>query len=76
LSVSNLRKEEREVMSLVERAIADYEADLADAHQSGVDENRLETAKRMLAKKYPFSEIQDMTELDLEEIEELQEQME
>jgi hypothetical protein len=67
LTVANLSEKEREVMSLVERAVADYEADMADAQH----ENSCRIARNMLAKNYSVDDIHELTGLDMDTIEEL-----
>jgi hypothetical protein len=67
LAVSSLSKEEREVMSLVERAVADYEADMADAEY----EAECRIARRLLNMGMSHDNIQKATGLELGEIENL-----
>jgi hypothetical protein len=71
LAVSNLSKEEREIMSLIDRAVADYEADLADAESEGHRRGMLEVARNLLAKNSSFEFVQEVTGLDRKTVEDL-----
>jgi hypothetical protein len=58
----------------MQKAIANHDADLADAEYFGEQRGMEKVAKNMLAKKVPLDFIQSVTELDLETIKKLQEQ--
>jgi hypothetical protein len=60
LEVSNLREEEREAMTLMERANADYEAELEYVEY----ETARRIARDMIAEKLPLALVQKITRLD------------
>lgn len=87
LTLSNLSGKERESMKIMEKAIADYEAELEyaqyEGYQQGVEvgrqqgvelglkESKLEIARSLLAENIPIDIIRKVTELDLETIKNL-----
>jgi predicted transposase/invertase (TIGR01784 family) len=79
LALSNLSRKEREAVSLMEKAVADYEAELEcadyEGYQRGDNEQKLKIAKNLLIGKIPLNVIQMATKLDMKTIEDLQAQV-
>ncbi|MDR1439852.1 MAG: PD-(D/E)XK nuclease family transposase [Clostridiales bacterium] len=79
LAEANLSRKEKEAMDIMEKATADYEAELAYARLQGIEEGHQrgveEMARKMLAKNIHADYVQEITGLGLEAIKDLQMRM-
>lgn len=71
IAVANLSEEERKMATMLEKAQADYDAQITSSYYYGLEDKAKEMAKKMLKRGEPIGKIAEYTDLPLEEIEAL-----